>query len=106
MLTQIYDINTVRRLLRGLHKAAEQHRFVHEDIDASTRNDASRQMEQHIYLNKVEAVEKAIERLLSAQLDLHLMARGVNVCEAEGDIAELLTVERKPGCDEQPPKAA
>jgi hypothetical protein len=59
--------DTVRRLLRDLHTAAEGHRFIQERIDSSTTNEGSRKARTRLYLNRIEAVQKAIDDLNNAQ---------------------------------------
>lgn len=73
-LSPLRHPDTVRGLLYGLHTAANDHRLIHEYIDA--RVPGSREAARILYMQRVEAVAKAIESLQTMQDRLRWEALG------------------------------
>lgn len=95
--------DTVRRLLRDLHAAAEQHRFVAERIDATSGNEGSRHAKRVLYMAKIDAVERAIKSLADYQDEMEMQVVALrHEMHVDAAIADLLgpRLERRPGCDE------
>lgn len=73
-LDPLHHPDTVRKLLYGLHRAGEAHRHMHEHIDS--RPPGSREAAASIYMLHIDAVARAVERLLDAQDRLRREAVG------------------------------
>lgn len=66
--------DTVRQLLYGLHMAGGAHRYAHEHIDS--RPPGSREAAIAVYMLRIDAVARAIDRLLDTQDLLRREAAG------------------------------
>lgn len=102
-LSELHHPDTVRQLLRDLHQAAEQHRFVSEQIDFLSPNEGSHIGKVAVYLGKIDAVRRAVNALADYQYDLQRQVDATrHEAQVDAAIAELLAPysQRRPGCDE------
>lgn len=70
LMHPLHHVDTVRAFQPLLHQCAEDHRLVHERIDAISMNEGARTGMNTIYNVKVEAVAKAIAELGAYQRQL------------------------------------
>lgn len=102
-LCELHHPDTVRHLLRDLHEAGEQHRFVSEKIDFLSPNEGSRIGKVSVYLGKIDAVRRAVNALAEYQHDLSMQVTASrHEAMVETAIADLIApyTQRRPGCDE------